>query len=204
MTGLVPEHFLKAHRREASRLATEHVELLESIGDPTLTVALSFVAMAVKQETAEMADLLRLAQRVIDLADGDPAKGDLLVGSPLAIVISFRGTGRWCLGIAGWKEDFHQAVAMARAVDPLTRAGVMYFAYLLAIPYGVLLPDATALRDTADTLATAEQSGDDFALSKTAKGRARRPWAAVSVNKAIDKPATHAPRSCTFRAFRRP
>jgi adenylate cyclase len=160
--------------------------------------------MAVKQETAEMADLLRLAQRVIDLADGDPAKGDLLVGSPLAIVISFRGTGRWCRGIAGWKDDFHQAVAMARAVDPLTRAGVMYFAYLLAIPYGVLLPDATALRDTADTLATAEQSGDDFALSKTAKGRARRPWAAVSVNKAIDKPATHAPRSCTFRAFRRP
>ena len=34
MAGLVTEHFLKAHRREASRLATEHVGLLESIGDP--------------------------------------------------------------------------------------------------------------------------------------------------------------------------
>jgi adenylate cyclase len=33
-----------------------------------------------------------------------------------------------------------------------------------AIPYGVLLPDAAALRDTAETLAIAEESGDDLAL----------------------------------------
>jgi adenylate cyclase len=36
----------------------------------------------------------------------------------------------------------------------------------------VLLPDATTLRDTAEALATAEQSGDDFALdlARTARG----------------------------------
>src|SRR6516164_3472828 len=48
MAGLVTEHFLNAHRGEASRRATEHVELLESIGDPILTVGLSIFAMVTK------------------------------------------------------------------------------------------------------------------------------------------------------------
>ena len=61
---------------------------------------------------------------------------------------------------------------MARAVDPTTLAGVMWCTYVHAIENGVLLPDATVLRDTADTLARTEQSGDDFALdvARTARG----------------------------------
>jgi adenylate cyclase len=119
-----------------------------------------------------MAEALRLAQRVIDLADGDPTMGDLIIGSPLAIAIGFRGTARWCLGIPGWKDDFHQAVAMARAYDPISLAGVMWFTYVIAIPCGALLPDATTLRDTAELLVTAEQSGDDMGLpiARTARG----------------------------------
>ena len=120
MTGQVMAQFANAHRREASRLATEHTALLESIGDPTLTVGLSLAALAAKHETGEMADVLRLAQRVIDLAEGDPTKGNLIMGSPLAWAISLRGAARWCLGIPGWKYDFAQAAAMARAVDPLS------------------------------------------------------------------------------------
>jgi adenylate cyclase len=48
----------------------------------------------------------------------------------------------------------------------------MWCTYVHAIENGVLLPDATALRDTADTLALTEQSGDDFALdgARTARG----------------------------------
>ena len=38
MAGQVIAQCTNAHRREASRLATEHTALLESIGDPTLTV----------------------------------------------------------------------------------------------------------------------------------------------------------------------
>jgi len=137
-----------------------------------LTVALLYAAMVAKHETAEMAEVLRLAQRVIDLADGDPTKGDLIFGSPLALAIAFRGTGRCCLGIRGWKDDFHHAIAMARAVDPTTLAGVMWFTHIIAIPNGVLPADATALRDTAELLAVAEQSGDDFVLdlARTARG----------------------------------
>jgi len=164
MAGLVTEHFLKANRREASRLAAEHVELLESIGDPTLAVALSFAALVAKQDTGEMAEVMRWAQRVIDLAEGDPAKGNLIIGSPLAVAIAWRGTARWCLGIAGWNDDVHQAIATAHAFDPTTFGGVIWFTYVNAIAYGVLKPDAIVLRNTAEALAVAEQSGDDFAL----------------------------------------
>jgi adenylate cyclase len=111
-----------------------------------------------------MAEVLRLAQRVIDVADGDPTTGNLIIGSPLAVAITFRGAARWCLGIPGWKDDFVRAVAMARAADPLSLAGVIFYTYVLAIPGGALLPDATALRETADALAIAERSGDEFAL----------------------------------------
>jgi adenylate cyclase len=163
MTGLVMAQLLKGYRREASRLATEHTALLESIGDPTLTVGLSFAALAAKHEAGEMAEVLRLAQRVIDLADGDPT-GNLILGTPLALAIAWRGAARWCLGIPGWKDDFAQAVAMARAVDPMSHAAVVVNTYYLAIPYGALLPDATALRDTTEALASAEQSSDDIAV----------------------------------------
>ena len=54
------------------------------IGDPTLMVGLSFAAITAKYFAGEMTETLRLAQRAIDLADGDPTKGNLIVGSPLA------------------------------------------------------------------------------------------------------------------------
>ena len=166
MAGLVTRQLMKAHRREASQLADELVQLLEAIGDPTLTVALSYAAMLAKHETAEMADVLRFAQLVIDLAEGDHAKGSLIFESPLTVVTTMRGLARWSLGIVGWKDDFNQAITTARALltDPGTLGGVMWFTYVPAIPYGVLVPDATALRDTAEMLSTAEQSGDDLAL----------------------------------------
>ena len=41
MAGLVMDHVYHARIREASQLASEAMALLESIGDPTLTVGLS-------------------------------------------------------------------------------------------------------------------------------------------------------------------
>jgi adenylate cyclase len=166
MTGLMTWQTMKAHRREASQLADELIQLLEAIGDPTLTVALSFTPMIAKHETGEMADVLRFAQPVIDLAEGDLAKGKLITESPLTLATSMRGLARWCLGIAGWKDDFEQAVTMASAImtDPGSIAGVMWFTYVYAIPYGVLVPDATALRNTAEFLSVSERSGDDLGV----------------------------------------
>jgi adenylate cyclase len=164
MTGLVMTQWGSAHRREASRLATEHTALLESIGDPTLTVALSFPAMVVREEAGEMAEMLRLAQRVIDLADGHPTVGNVVLGSPLACALAFRGEARWCLGSPGWRDDFAQAAAMARAADPISLALVNLYTYALAIPNGVLLCDTTALHDTANALAIAARSADEISL----------------------------------------
>ena len=119
MAGLLMTLTLYRPYRESARLASEYTGLLESIGDTTLTVGLSWTAMTAKFFAGKFARTLRLAQRAIDLADGDPTKGNLIVGSPLALAIDCRGGARWALGLAGWRSDFDQAIAMAGAVDPM-------------------------------------------------------------------------------------
>jgi adenylate cyclase len=172
MSGLVISQMTKARRPEASRLATELVRLLESIDDPTLTVALLWMAMTAKHETGEMAEVLRLAQLAIDLGEGDLTKGNLVFGSPVTLAIAMRGAARSCFGIAGWRDDLRQATETAYGLDPVTLAAVVFYAYIIVILYGILLPDATVLRYTAEALAMAEQSGDDTALyaTRTARG----------------------------------
>ena len=115
MAGLVMEQYMNARCREASCLASEHTALLESIGDSNLTVGLSFAALAAKLQTSELTEVLRLAQCVIDLADGDPSKGNLILGSPLVLALAIRGNARWARGILGWRDDYDEAVAIARA-----------------------------------------------------------------------------------------
>ena len=53
MAGLVMDHAYQGRVREASQLASEAMALIESIGDPTLTVGLSFAAIYAKGESAE-------------------------------------------------------------------------------------------------------------------------------------------------------
>ena len=69
MAGLVGEHLINGRLDEASRLASEHMVLIESIGDPTLTVGLALFPLARKILTGEMAEVLRWSQMVIDLAE---------------------------------------------------------------------------------------------------------------------------------------
>ena len=82
MAGLVEVHMIYGRVGEASRLASETMALVESIGDPTLTVGLSMFSIAVKLHTGEIAEALRWSQTVIDLADGEPAKA--AKGTPLS------------------------------------------------------------------------------------------------------------------------
>jgi class 3 adenylate cyclase len=164
MAGLAMEQALRGRVREASLLASEQMELVESISDPTLTVGLSFVPIIVKHFAGEMVDMLRWSQRVIDLADGDPVKGNLIIGSPLAWALATRGVARWVLGHAGWRADFDQAVAMARSTDPLSHAYVVHATYGLAIPCGLLLADDAALGILEEAVQNAERWADDSAL----------------------------------------
>ncbi len=165
MAGLVMEHVLHARVPDASALASEYMALLESIGDPTLTVGLSFAAIIARCEAGEPVDMLRWSQTVIDLAGGDPSKGNLVGASPLATALAWRGLGRWWLGRPGWRGDFDQAMGLGRAADPMTHATVIAYIYGPAIPLGVLLPDDRALRDISEALCGAERFGDDVALA---------------------------------------
>src|SRR5262249_25156076 len=68
MAGLMMEHIRHGRVREASRLASETMALVESIAKPTLTVGLSLAAIGIKSQTGEMAEALRWSQTVIELA----------------------------------------------------------------------------------------------------------------------------------------
>jgi class 3 adenylate cyclase len=165
MAGLLMDHLFQGHVREASQLASEAMALLDSIGDPTFTVGLSFAPIYAKAESSEWCDVLCWSQRVIDLADGDPAKGDFIFGSPLATALLQRASARWALGRDGWRDDLQHGLAMARSADPLTYAGVAGYVHLGPIPYGLLTADDRAVRDIEDALRIAERSSDDVAVA---------------------------------------
>jgi hypothetical protein len=164
MAGLVMDHAHHDRMREVSQLASEAMALAESVGDATLTVGLSFPLIYGKIESAEWCDVLRWSQTVIDLADGDPSKGNFLVGSPLALAITTRGMARYWLGRPGWPEDLRHGQPMARHVDPASYAGAVGYVYLLGIPFGVLRPDDRALHEIEDALRIAERSSDDVVV----------------------------------------
>ena len=165
MAGLVIDHLQHARMREASQLATEAMTLIESVGDATLTVGLSIALIYAKSECAEWSDALRWSQRVIDLADGDPSKGNLIIGCPLAVAFTTRANARYCLGRPGWSDDLEHGLAMARSADPISYATVVAYVYSAGISTGVLRSDDRALRETEDALQIAERSGDDVALA---------------------------------------
>jgi hypothetical protein len=165
MVGLVADHAYQDRVREASRLASEAVALAESVGDPTLTVGLFLPVVYAKVESAEWREVLRWSQRVIDLADGDPSRGNFLFGSPLALAFTTRAMGRYFLGRPGWRDDLRHGLDMARSADPLSYAGAVAYVYGPGIPLGVLRADDSAVREIEDALRIAERSGDDLAVA---------------------------------------
>jgi class 3 adenylate cyclase len=165
MAGLVMDHAFQDRMREASQLASEATALIESVGDPTLAVGLSVSAIYAKIESGEWCEVLRWSQRVIDLADGDPSKGNIIIGSPLALAFTTRGMARWCLGRPGWPDDQQRGLDMARSTDPMSYATVVTYVYFPGIPQGVLRSDDSVVREIEKALRIAEQSGDDFALT---------------------------------------
>jgi AAA ATPase domain len=164
MSGLATE-LLFAGRSEGSRLSSEQMALLESIGDPTPIMGLAFIAFANWFNTGEFGEISRWSQTLIDVAAGDPAKGaGFGMGSPLAIAVAFRGIAKWWLGRPGWRGDLHDAVAMARNSDPTTLGVVVTWTYGLALAYGVLEADDSVLSTIEEVVRTARRTSSDIAL----------------------------------------
>ncbi|WNG95074.1 adenylate/guanylate cyclase domain-containing protein [Mycobacterium sp. ITM-2016-00318] len=163
MTGLI--QMLNFHGRftEASDLATEYVSVLESFGDPELTVAMLLPPILTKWNAGEIRESLRLCEYGIELSGGDPSFGALIIGSPLAFMLALRASARCCFGIPGWRDDFDQAVDMARKVDQFSFCGVVQFKYISVLNWA-LEPDDEALRETTEALDIARHGADDFTL----------------------------------------
>ncbi len=166
MAGLVMDHAYQGQLGEASQLASEAMAVAESLGDPTLTVGLSLPLIYAKAESGEWSDVLRWSQAAIDLADGDPAKGNFIFGSPLALALTTRALARYCLGRPGWRDDMRNGIPMARNSDPLTYAAAVTYVYV-GIPVGVLGPNDQAMNEIEEALRIAERSGDDLAVGFT-------------------------------------
>jgi hypothetical protein len=160
MTGLVVDHSFQARVREASQLASEHMALIESLNDPTLTVLLSSAPIHAQMVNSEWSDVLLWSQRVIDLARGDFDEGIAMsgspIGSPWALAFASRGVARFRLGHPGWRDDLGHGVEMARSADPLSYALVVTMVYSVGIPGGALRPDDAAMLEIEDALRIAE------------------------------------------------
>ena len=187
MAGWLAALVVHSRFREASPLASELTNLLESIGDPTLTLGLLYGALAAKFERAEMTEVVHVAQRMIDLANGDAAKGNLVIGSPLTGAIMLRGCARCFLGDPDWRGDVDQAITMVRAFEPSLRAIMLLYKYRL-VANGVWLPDAAALQETGEVLEIAERSGHDLTLAcaRYVHGRALAAHGGPRFDDAID------------------
>ena len=169
MTGPATELLYAGRAREAARLASEQMALLESIGDPTPTMGLAGIAFCNWLGVGEFGEILRWSQTIVDLAAGDPAKGaGFGVGSPLAIALAWRGTARWWLGRPGWRQDLHDAVAMARRSNPETLSGAVAWTYGFAMQYGVLRADDSAVRASEEAVQTAQRASSDRAVGLAA------------------------------------
>lgn len=165
IAGRVMDHAYQGRVREASRLASEAMTLIESLGDPTLTVGLSYPAIYAKIECGEWPHVLRWSQRMIDLAGGDPFKGNFIFGSPLALAFTSAAMARYCLGRPEWRDDLNHALAMAHSADPLTYAAVVALTYFPGIANGTLAADDRAVREIEDAIRIAQTSGNDMALA---------------------------------------
>jgi class 3 adenylate cyclase len=166
MTALAFEHMFYGRMREAYRLASEQMTLLETIDDPTSTIGAATVPISVEYETGHMAEVLRWSQTVIEWAEGDSAKrSPTIPRSPLvALALVWRGIARWGLGRDGWRQDLDDAVAMAPDTDPITHPSVVSWKYVHAIPHGVLRADDIAVRELEGALQIAEASGEDTSV----------------------------------------
>ena len=165
MSGLLVSLTLNQRLHELAAPTNEYAHLLESIGDPALIVGLMNTAGHPKLVAGEIAEALRLAERVIELADGDTTKGNFFFESPLAWGITLRGLARCSLGDPGWRDDIQAGLTMARAVGGITQFSVTTYGYAVPVLNRALLPDASIVRDTCVALVNAERFGDDVSLA---------------------------------------
>ncbi|OBI75598.1 hypothetical protein A9X01_04645 [Mycobacterium asiaticum] len=171
MAGYLNTLTFNSRHREAVHMASEFAALVESIGEPEMVVGLLYGAAQANWEAGEVVESQRLAQRIIDLADGDPVMGNFVIGSPLAWAMSLRGISAMALGRSGWRADIELGIAMARSYDPTTRILAEMYKFVPAMG-NAIVPDAEDISLTSESLQIALQSGDNSAVAFAYMNRA--------------------------------
>jgi adenylate cyclase len=165
MAGHLNTLTFNSRHREAVHTASEFAALVESIGEPEMAVGLLYGAAQANWEAGEAVESQRLAQRIIDLADGDPVMGNFVIGSPLAWAITLRGASAMFLGRPGWRADIERGIAMARSFDATTRILAQVYKFAGATGNDAIVPDAEDISLTSESLEIALQSGDNTAVT---------------------------------------
>jgi class 3 adenylate cyclase len=163
MAGMTIEHVLHGRVWDASRLASETMALVESIGDPGLTIALSFAGVVAKHETGETAEALRWTQTVIDLTDADLDQGRLIFESPRATALAWRGVARFRAGMPDFSDDFDDAMSIAEKSDTFSQATIITYKYA-GLPRGVFLATDDVVREIESALRKVERKSDDITM----------------------------------------
>ncbi len=111
--------------------------------------------------TAELGEALRLAERVIDLPMVIPTWATSSSNRRWRSVYDPRGSCECAWERAGGGDDLEQAAAMCREFLPVGRAVMLIWKYAIGVVAGAVLPDAAALRETAEIFELAEQQSED-------------------------------------------
>ncbi len=184
--------------RAASGLAAELIKILESVGDPELTVSLSVAPLTASIQGGRIAAAMQLAQHVIDTTGGKPSLGELITISPVASALSVRGIARWSTRLPGWREDLDHALDVIAAAPPAFRSGTFWHVYLYAVPNGVLTVTQAVVDEAAEIYSAGKKFGEQITidLAKTAlaialayQGRADRDEAAQLLQELHDEAA---------------
>lgn len=165
MAGYLNTLTFNSRHREAVHMASEFAALVELIGEPEMVVGLLYGAAQANWEAGEVVESQRLAQRIIDLAHGDPVMGSFVIGSPLAWAITLRGASTMFLGHPGWRADIERGIAMARSYDATTRILAQVYKFATAMGNDAIVPDAEDISLTSESLQIALQSGDNSAVT---------------------------------------
>src|SRR6185312_1739614 len=120
---------VNADYREAAQLATELITLIESLDDPNLTLGVMWSALTAKIAVGELTEVRRVAQRVIELADGDPLKGNTVIESPLALAKVLEAAADMIGGVPGWEAALDDSLALSREVAPIGYPVVLLYKY---------------------------------------------------------------------------
>jgi hypothetical protein len=132
--------------------------LIDSIGDPTLTIGMSFAAIPAKVETDELSDVTRWVQTVHRPRRRRRHQREPRSRVTLGRGVRARGSARWGLGHPEWRQDFDQAIAIARGTEPLSHAIVIGYKYtpqsqLQCFFYPTTPPGTTSMKRLRQSIA---------------------------------------------------